>query len=208
MNITIIGASAGIGLVTVQQALDKGHIVTALSTQTASIPDHSRLTKVTGSATSVSDLKKVIAGAEAVIIAIGTQNKKPNTLFSDTASALVKAGAALDFTAPVIMITGFGAGASSGFLSFFMRTVIRIFLKHQYINKTVMEEIIANSKLNWEIVRPGMLTDGPLTQKYKVLPNLYKGVRIGKISRADVADFLLREAGNPTMLRQYPALTS
>lgn len=208
MNITIIGASAGIGLATVQQALDQGHMVTALSTQTASIPDHSHLTKVNGSAISVSDLKKVMAGAEAVIITIGTQNKKPNTLFSDTASALVKAGAALFFTAPVFIITGFGAGASSGFLSFFMRTVIRIFLKHQYIDKTMMEEIIVHSNLNWEIVRPGMLTNGPLTQKYKVLPNLYKGIRIGKISRADVADFLLHEAENPTMLGQYPALTS
>ena len=208
MNITIIGASAGVGLATVQQALTQGHSVTALSTQTASIPDHPRLTRVNGSATAVSDLKKVIAGAEAVIIAIGTQNKKPNTLFSDTATALVKAGEELFFTAPVLIITGFGAGASSGFLSFLMRTVIRIFLKHQYINKTRMEEIIAQSNLNWEIVRPGMLTNGPLTKRYKVLPNLYKGIKIGKISRADIAHFLLHEAEHPTMLQQYPALTS
>lgn len=208
MNITIIGASAGVGLAAVQQALTQGHHVTALSTQTATIPDHSCLTKVNGSATSVSDLKKVMAGADAVIIAIGTKNKKPNTLFSDAASALVKAGEALLFKAPVLIVTGFGAGGSSGFLSFFMRIVIHLFLKHQYIDKTIMEEIIANSNLNWEIVRPGMLTNGPLTQKYKALPNLYKGIRIGKISRADVADFLLQEAENPAMLQQYPALTS
>ena len=208
MKITIIGASAGIGLATVQQALFKGYDVTALSTQTESIADHAHLTKVNGSATSFSDLIKVMTHAEAVIIAIGTKNKKPNTLFSDTATTLVKAAAALNFKGPILIITGFGAGASSGFLGFFMRTVIRFFLKHQYINKTIMEEIIANSSLNWEIVRPGMLTDGPLTRKYKVLPNLYKGIKIGKISREDVADFLLQEAEHPTMLKQYPALTS
>jgi putative NADH-flavin reductase len=208
MNITIIGASAGIGLATVGQALTQGHKVTALSTNTASIPPHAHLTLVNGSATSVSDLKKVMVGADAVIITIGTKNKKPNTLFSDTANALVKAGAALNFKAPVLVITGFGAGDSSRFLSFFMRMVIRLFLKHQYINKTLMEEIIANSELNWEIVRPGMLSDGPLTKKYKALPDLYKGIKIGKISRADVAYFLLEEAKNPTMLKQYPALTT
>jgi len=208
MNITIIGASAGVGFAAVQQALNQGHRVTALSTRTASIPDHPHLNKVNGSAASVSDLKNVMAGAQALIIAIGTKNKKPNTLFSDTATALVKAGEASDFKAPIIVITGFGAGASSGFLSFFMRTVIRIFLKHQYKNKTMMEEIIAKSNLNWEIVRPGMLTNGALTQKYKVLPNLYRGIKIGKISRADVADFLLHEAERPTMLQKYPALTS
>ncbi|MBB5620365.1 putative NADH-flavin reductase [Pedobacter cryoconitis] len=208
MNITIIGASAGIGLATVEQALAKGHKVTALSTNTTNIPPHAHLTKVNGSATSVSDLKKVMVGADAVIITIGTKNKKPNTLFSDTALALVKAGAALNFKAPVLVITGFGAGDSSRFLGFFMKTVIRLFLKHQYINKTLMEEIIANSELNWEIVRPGMLSNGPLSKKYKVLPGLYKGIKIGKISRADVAAFLLEEAKNPTMLKQYPALTS
>jgi len=207
MKITIIGASAGIGLATVQQALAKGHHVTVLSTRTEGIPDHRNLTKVDGSATSVNDLMKVMPGAEAVIIAIGTKNKKPNTLFSDTAAALVQAGEALNFKSPILIITGFGAGASSVFLSFFMRSVIRLFLKHQYVNKTLMEELIAASDLNWEIVRPGMLTDGPMTQEYKVLPELHKGIKVGKISRADVADFLLHEAENPTMLRQYPALT-
>lgn len=208
MNITIIGASAGIGLVTVQEALAKGHAVTALSTHTESIPDHSQLNKVDGTATSVQDLTKVMAGSDAVIVTIGTKNKKLNTLFSDTATALTEAAAILDFKGPVLVITGFGAGDSSRYLSFFMRTVIRLFLKHQYVDKTWMEEIITNSKLNWEIVRPGMLSNGTLTQKYRVLPNLYKGIKVGKISRADVADFLLNEAEKPTLLRQYPALTS
>ncbi|SDL46960.1 NAD(P)-dependent oxidoreductase [Pedobacter antarcticus] len=208
MNITIIGASAGIGLATLHQALSQGHRVTALSTQTQSIPADPNLVKINGSATSLTDLKKVMKDADVVIVTIGTKNKKPNTLFSDTAHALVKAGAILEFKAPILIITGFGAGESRGFLSFFMRAVIQIFLKHQYLNKTVMEEIISKSNLNWEIIRPGILTDSSLTQKYKVLPNLYKGIKIGKISRADVAHYLLKEAENPTMLKKYPALTS
>ncbi|KLT64700.1 NAD(P)-dependent oxidoreductase [Pedobacter sp. BMA] len=208
MNITIIGASAGIGLATLQQALEKGHHVTALSTRTESIPDHPHLTKVNGSATSVNDLTKVMKGADGVMMTIGTKNKKPNTLFSDTASALVEAGKILDFKSPILVITGFGAGESSKFLSFFMRTVIRLFLKHQYIDKTRMEEIIAKSNLKWEMVRPGRLTNGPLTEKYNALPELVKGMKVGKISRADVADFLLQQAEDPTMLRRYPALTS
>jgi putative NADH-flavin reductase len=208
MKIAIIGAAAGIGRATLQQALEKGYEVTALSTSTNTIPDHSLLTKINGSATSYDDMKNAMAGADAVLITIGTKNKKPNTLFSDTAKTMVKSGAALGFKGPVLVITGFGAGKSSGYLSFFMRTVIRLFLKHQYINKTLMEEIIAESPLMWEIVRPGMLSDGPLTKQYKVLPSLYKGVKVGKISRADVADFLLKEAVNPKMVHQYPALTS
>jgi putative NADH-flavin reductase len=208
MKIAIIGASAGIGLATVQQALAKGHEVIALSKNTATIPDHASLAKINGSATSVADMKRAMTGADAVLITIGTKNKKPNTLFSDTAKALKKAGAELDIKAPVLIITGFGSGKSSGYLSLFMRTVIRLFLKNQYIDKTYMEEIIAQSPLKWEMVRPGMLSDGPLTGKYKIITNLYKGIRVGRISRADVADFLLKEAENPTLLYQYPAITN
>lgn len=207
MKITIIGAGAGIGLATLKQALEKGHQVMVLSTNITNISDHPRLTKIKGTATSVSDVKKVMAGAEAVLVTIGTKNKKPNTLFSDTATALSAAGEALGFQSPVLIITGFGAGASAGFLSFFMRTVIRLFLKHQYRDKTRMEEIITASSLNWEIVRPGMLTNEPLTGSYRVLPELRKGIRVGKISRADVGDFLLKEAGNPAWIKQYPALS-
>lgn len=207
MKITIIGAASGLGLVAVNQALSQGHNVTALSTNTSGMPDHSLLNKIDGSATVVADLKKVMQDADAVLITVGTKNKKPNTLFSDIADALVMAGKELDFKGPVLIITGFGAGKSSQFLSFFMRMIIRFFLKHQYINKSRMEEIIANSNLNWEIIRPGMLTTGPLTTQYKVLPNLYKDMKVKKISRADVASFLLKEAENPKYIHQYLALT-
>jgi hypothetical protein len=89
-----------------------------------------------------------------------------------------------------------------------MRTVIRFFLKNQYINKSLMEDIISSSALRWEIIRPGMLSNAPGTKKYRILPDLYKGMKVGKISRHDVSDFLLAQAENPTMTGKYPALTN
>jgi len=207
MKIAIIGASAGIGLITVKQALKKGHKVTALARNTVPLPEHALLTKIQGSATSATDLRKAITGAEVVLITIGTNNKKATTLFTDTAQALMKAAIGLNLKIPVVVITGFGAGESARYLSFFMRLVIRLLLKDQYANKTQMEEIISQSELKWEMVRPGRLTNGPLTKSYQVLPKLYPGIKIKKISRADVAHFLLSQAENPTMLYQYPALT-
>lgn len=207
MKMTIIGAGAGIGLQSVLQALAKGHSVTALSSDTATIPDHPLLTKINGSATSVADLKLAIKYADAVLITVGTKNKKATTLFSDIAKALITAADELNFSAPIITITGFGAGESKNYLSFFMRSVITLFLKEQYIDKTLMEELISKSTMNWEIVRPGMLTNGILTKSYKALPKLEKGMHVGKISRNAVADFLLNEAENPKYLKKYVALT-
>lgn len=208
MKIAIIGAAAGIGLQSVTQALKRGHTVTALSRNTDSLPNHPKLIKINGSATSTVDLKNAIKGSDAVLITVGTKNKKATTLFSDIANALIGVTSDLSFSSPILIITGFGAGESKGYLSLFMRTVISLFLKEQYANKTIMEELITKSTLKWEIVRPGMLTNGEPTSSYKVLSGLQKDMKVGKISRADVAQFLIAEAEDPKMLYQYISLTN
>lgn len=208
MNIAIIGAGAGIGLQAVNQALAKGHFVTALSTNTDQIPNHPNLIKINGSAVSPLDLKHAIGGSDAVLITVGTKNKKATTLFSDIATTLIKVTNDLNFSSPVLVVTGFGAGESKNYLSFFMRTVISLFLKDQYVNKTIMEELITKSAIKWEIIRPGILTDAANTSNYKVISGLQKGMKVGKISRFDVADFLITEAENPKLLFQYIALTN
>lgn len=208
MNIAIIGAGAGIGLQSVTQALKNGHTVTALSTNTDQIPNHPKLIKINGSATSPIDLKNAIKGSDAVLITVGTKNKKATTLFSDIAKTLIKVTDDIKYASPVLVITGFGAGESKNYLSFFMRTVISLFLKEQYINKTIMEELITKSDLKWEIIRPGMLTNGDKIASYKAFSQLQKGMKVGKISRGDVAHFLINEVENPKMLFQYVTLTN
>ena len=208
MNIAIIGAGAGIGLQSVKLALKKGHTVTALSTNTDQLQDHPKLIKINGSATSPVDLKRAINGSDAVLITAGTKNKKATTLFSDIAKNLVNVTDDLKFSSPVLVITGFGAGESKRYLSFFMKTVISLFLKDQYIDKGIMEEIITKSSIKWEIIRPGMLTNGDANSGYKAISGLEKGMKVGKISRADIADFLISEAENPKFLYQFVALTN
>ncbi|OUJ70013.1 NAD(P)-dependent oxidoreductase [Hymenobacter crusticola] len=207
MHLTIIGASSGVGLLAVQQALAQGHHVTTLSRTVATLPEHPQLIKIVGSATSATDLRQVLPGAEAVLITVGTAKKNATPLFTDTAWALLEATADAPLLAPVLVLTGFGTGASAGYLSWWMRLAIRWFMQPEYDNKTQLEELLAASNLLWEIVRPGMLTDGPLAP-YQVLPDLTPGMRVGRISRASVADFLLRQAQQPTLLHRYPALPS
>jgi putative NADH-flavin reductase len=208
MNIAVIGASAGIGRETVQQALDGGHSVRALSRNNDTLPEHRSLTKVQGTVLSVEDLKKAITGTDAVLVTIGTKKKKGTTLFSDAAKAIVKATSDLNYDGNVIIVTGFGVGESAGYLSFFLRLIINLLLKDQYTDKTRMQEIITNSQMNWEIVMPGILTNGPLTSDYKVMSELSEGMKIGKISRKNVAHYLLKEAEHAKILYHQIALTS
>lgn len=207
MNLAIIGAAGGIGLETVQQALNKGHRITAFSRNTKNIPSHSNLVKLNGDATCLTDLKTAMNGTDALFVTVGTKVKKNTTLFSQIARVLIQAVEETQYQKPVIIITGFGAGDSKPYLSFFMKTVINLFLKDQYKDKTLMEDLISAGNFNWEIVRPGMLKNGPYTGNYNVLTSLEKGMRVGKISRADVADYLITEAEHKINLGKKINLT-
>ena len=207
MRIAIIGSGAGIGLEAVKQALEKGHQVIALSTRTEHIPDHPNLKKITGSATSVSDVKNCIEDADAALITVGTKKKKGVTLFSAIAKVIIQVQQETNRQIPVLVVSGFGTGESKNYLSFFMKSVINLFLKDQYTDKTVMEELFAKSNVTWEIVKPGMLTNGELTTNYTVFPTLFKGMNVGKISRADVAHYMIKEAEEPTQLKRVVVLS-
>ncbi|MBX2924398.1 MAG: NAD(P)H-binding protein [Chitinophagaceae bacterium] len=208
MNITIIGASAGVGLETVKRALQRNHKVTTLSRSAISLPANPSLTMIQGSATNKSDLEKSIENADAVIVALGTgKSMKPTTLYSYFAELLTEVQQETNTQVPFIVVTGFGAGESGAYNSFLMKMAFKFLLKDVYADKTKMEEIITRSKINWEIVRPGLLKDKPLTEKYRVEPRLFKGINIGSINRSDVADFLVKQAENPTELNKYVSLS-
>lgn len=209
MNITIIGASAGVGLECVKRALARNHNVTTLSRSEIRIASSANLLSLRGNALNKADLTKAIQSADAVIIALGTgKNIKATTLYSDFAKLLIEVQSALNLQIPFIVLTGFGAGDSGAYNTFMMKIFFTLLLKRIYADKTIMEQRITSSDMKWEIVRPGLLTDSHLTEKYRTETALYKGINIGAISRADVADFMIKQAENPTMIYKYVSLAS
>jgi uncharacterized protein YbjT (DUF2867 family) len=75
-----------------------------------------------------------------------------------------------------------------------------------YADKDVRERIIRRSRLDWTIVRPTILTNGPRMRSYRVLVDP-RDWTSGLISRADVADFLVEQIDDTSLLRQALALT-
>jgi putative NADH-flavin reductase len=102
-------------------------------------------------------------------------------------------------------VTGFGAGDSRANISCWQRLQFQIFLGRAYENKSLQESLIKKSGLDWTIVRPGVLTDGPRTGRYKILSEASQW-RNGIISRSDVAEFLVRQIEDQTYVRQAPVL--
>ena len=207
MKISVIGASAGIGLGLTNLALEKGHEVTALSRRIVPLPDHAKLKRVQGSATDPHDVRTAVEGAEAILVTLGVKSPFATTLFSESARLLVHVLKETGTSPTLIVLTGFGAGNSWNYNSFPMKLMFTLLLKQVYADKTVQEKVIAAGYPRWEIVRPGRLTNGTMTGQYRVLDNLVEGMKVGAISRADVAHFMVAQAENPTYLGKYPALT-
>jgi len=208
MKITVIGASAGIGLETVKRALERNHEVTTLSRSTSEIPENPLLRSIIGDALHKNDLARAINGADAVIVTLGTRkNMKQTTLFSDFAKLLVEIQKDAKSKATYLIVTGFGTGESANYVGWFVKLFLKYFLKDVYADKAIMEELISKSDLRWLIVRPGRLLDEPRTEKYRIETNLYKGIDIGAINRSDVADYLVKQAEHPTDLLKFAAIS-
>ncbi len=207
MKITIIGASAGIGLHCTRLALEHGHEVTTLSRRMVPLSDDAKLRRVQGSATNTSDVRDAIQGAEAILVTLGTKSPLTTTMFSDSARILLQVIKETGSSPILIVLTGFGAGDSWSYNSLPMRLLFALLLKKVYADKSEQERVIATGYSRWEIVRPGRLTNGEMTGRYCRLDKLVKGMKVGAISRSDVAHFMVTQAEQPTYLGKSVALT-
>jgi hypothetical protein len=89
--------------------------------------------------------------------------------------------------------------------AFFMKVLVPPLLRDEYADKEAQERIVHESDLEWVIVRPMILTNGPWTNDYRIGVDLKPG-RHPYISRADVADFLIRQLADDTFVRKMPAI--
>jgi hypothetical protein len=163
---------------------------------------------ILGDATNKADLLNSIQNADAIIVTLGaSKDLKSTTLFSDFAKLIVEMHIENKIEIPLIFVTGFGAGESKNYVPWLVKMFLKYLLKDVYADKTKMEEIITNSDMNWTVVRPGRLLEKGLTEKYRIENTLFKGINIGGINRADVADFLIKQAEKQTELKKYIAIS-
>ena len=212
-KVLIIGASRGIGLETVRAALRAGHRVRALARSAARMPiQDANLDTVSGDALDRDTIRDALRDVQVVIQTLGV-NFAPKlifegtTLFSDSTRILVDAMNVAGVKR-LIAVTGLGAGDSRGHGGFIYDTVVfPLLLKRVYDDKDVQEWIIRSSGLEWTIVRPGLLRNRPATGRFRVL-TASKDWQFGAISRSDVANFLVEQIDNRTLVGTTPLLIS
>jgi putative NADH-flavin reductase len=209
MNILIVGATRGIGRQLLEQALASGHNVTALVRNPQRLAtQHERLRVVKGDILDPESVARAMAGQEAVCCTIGIKVPwPPVTVFSEGTRNLLQAMKTTGVRR-LICVTGIGAGDSRGHGGFLYDYLFRpLLFRTVYADKDRQEALIKASDVDWTIVRPGFLTNGPITKNYRMLTDM-TGVTAGRISRADVAHFFLQELESRQYLGKTPLLTS
>jgi putative NADH-flavin reductase len=206
MKIAIFGSTGGTGRELVRQALEQNHIVTAFARTPSKIGDlrHENLEIVEGNVINLDDVEKAVIGQEAILSALGSPSLKAgDTTLSNGTKNIIRT-MEKHGVRRFICETSLGVGDSDGQPGFFFtKIVVPFLLKNVFADKEIQERDIKASRLDWIIVRPGRLTNGKKTEKYR--HGLDKAIA-GSISRADVADFMLKQLARDEYLRKTPAI--
>ena len=207
MKIVVFGANGRIGRLVVRQALAAGHEVTAALRDPAAMDERAdRLRLVHGDVRDVASVREAVRGQDAVVSAIGHRERRDvNSIYSVAARNYVEAMSACGVTR-LIAVSAFVAESASR-TGFVFRSIIRpLLLEAVFADLEAAEAIYRSSALDWTTVRPSRLTTGTRTGKFRVGVDL-RGNLFSKISRADVADFIVDQVASDAWTHASPELS-
>ena len=208
MKLLIFGSTGGTGRQVIQQALKQGHLVTAFARNSAKLNiQHPNLQICQGDVMNLSSVEKAIQGQDAVICVLGAGKDMNSTVRSQGTKQIIQAMETAGIKRFICQST-LGAGDSWGSLNFFWKYIMFGFLlRKPFADHQQQEDYVKQSSLNWTIVRPGAFIEGTRTGNYRHgFSGTDKTSKL-KISRADVADFILKQLIDDTYLCKTPSLS-
>ncbi|MFN8411636.1 MAG: SDR family oxidoreductase [Anaerolineales bacterium] len=208
MKIVVFGASRGVGLKVVEQALEAGHLVTAFVRSPEKFEvKHANLTVFKGDAMSADSVEGAIKGNEAVISALGATHPPIPHMMEISAKNIVSAMKKHGISR-LISTTGAGVRQPEDepkFIDHFISFLLNLLEKDVVLDSTENVKTIQTSGVEWTIVRFPRLVDGEHTRTYRVG---FVGKNSGvQISRADAADFILKELVEKKWLKKLPVVS-
>lgn len=208
MKLAIFGATGRTGRPLVEQALAAGHEVVALVRTSAKLPtQNSRLTVIQGDAMNASDVEKTVQGTDAVLSALGQTKDSPKDMQTVATRNIIAAMKKYDVRR-LVSLTGAGVDAPQDqpkLVNHLIKFALKTLSGHALQDGINHATAIHDSGLDWVIVRGPRLNEGPHTGKYRVG---WVGVNTDtRISRADVADFMLKQVTDNAYLHKMPMIS-
>ena len=208
MKIIVFGASRGVGLNVVNQALEAGHIVTAFVRSPEKFEvKHTNLTVFKGDSMDAAAVENAIAGQDAVISALGPTRPPVADMMKISAKNIVT-GMKKYGVRRLVSTTGAGVRQPEDkpkFVDHFIGFLLNLLAKDVVLDSAENVKVIQASDLEWTIVRFPRLMDGEHTRQYRVG---FVGKDSGtQLSRADGADFVLKELTGKKWVRKLPLVS-
>lgn len=204
MKVLILGATGHTGALVVDDARAAGHDVTVLVRDPSRLSSGDGITVIAGDATSEADLAAALQGQDAVISALGASGLKTE-LFSSFATALVPAAHGAGVSRAVVL-SNFGAGETIKQATFGQKLIYNSAMKGLLADKTKADSILAASDLDWTLAYAVTLSNGPAVGITPTATLVAKGNP--KVSRADVADFLVDSLTDSSWSRRTAILAA
>jgi putative NADH-flavin reductase len=211
-KVLVLGATGGTGRQVVAQAVRLGHTVTALVRDPTRLSTRDiapeRLRVVTGSLNDDgSALAAAMQGQDVVISALGVgKSFRSGGLISRSMGRIIHEMEAQGVRR-ILVTSAFGVGETYRDVPPLPRLFIRLLLGDIYRDKLAGEELLRRSTLDWTVVCPTGLVDGPATAQHRVGERLaLRGMP--RIARADVAAFLLAQMDDRTFERKQVLISA
>ena len=205
MKIVIFGAAGASGRELVEQALAQGHEVTAFARNPAAVLiENPKLKVVQGDALDAARVAEAVAGRDAVLFAIGINRRSTMTVCTDATRNIIAAMNEHNVRRFVVL-SAYGASETKDTALY--SKVLRSLIGKRVMDKDRQEELIRASGLDWVLVRPPLLTNGARRSRYRTGFDIPIKL-FSSVSRADVAEFMLRQLTDDTYLNQAPTITN
>jgi uncharacterized protein YbjT (DUF2867 family) len=193
-KILVLGATGGTGRAIVSQALQQGHEVTALvrgPEQDAGLPAGVRVLR--GPVTNDTEaLDAAVRGQEAVISTLGVGKALKSGRLIARSVPLILRAMDRQRVRRLIVMSAYGVGATWKDVPILPRMLMGLLFRDLYADKEIGDDAVQRSDLDWTLIYPVTLTNGPGTGRYRVGEHLrLRG--FPTIPRADVADFILTQ---------------
>jgi putative NADH-flavin reductase len=206
MRILVFGASGQTGTEVVKRALQQGHSITAFVRSPSKLQDASTLRLMRGDVADANAVAAAVAGHDAIVSTLGvsTPTKHDAAVIAGVSNIITAMQAA--GVRRLLYLSFIGVRESRNAVGFVLRYIAPVPLRHEISDHEAKEQLIVSSSLDWTIIRPPKLTNGPWTGKYRSGEDIKTFAPVPIMSRADVADFILREAAEGAFVRRKPRL--
>jgi len=188
-NIAVIGSTGRTGRLVLNEGVLRGHSMTAFTRRPDTLAEVNGLKSVVrGDGRNLEDMRRAMRGQDAVISIVVSKGRGPTTVMSDVTRAELDAMR----EAGVRRLVSVSVSAIEGLRPWIVINLVRWILRKPYADFARMERLIRSSPVEWTIVRPPYLSNGPKTGRVRTQVG-GKDLPHGPyhISRADLAATLL-----------------